>query len=373
MRVERNDPCPCGSGAKFKKCSCGLREGAARPAQPRSKRVLNGARMSAWPMHIVSFGERKGLVIGHNAFMVASSRTFAAALLDFLRFKLGEPWLARARQLPSGQRHVIAEWIDALETDIRNAPDSSVAPDGTVERMPTGTSRALMSIADDLAQVEHCGRVPAQLLRRLRDRKAFQGARYELFIAGLMLRAGFRVFWRKPSKTGKTPDFEAHLGSTGERFLIEAKSIHRADALHGGEGARSDDEERRARAVTLFVDALSHSDDHSTPLLVFIDVNLPSADGRSPKEDFYASAIESEVGRRILAGEDVRHCAAVAMTNMGWYFHDSPDPAPGGTLLFRLSHATTPMSDEAQTRIGRAARESGVIPDVERDWPYALA
>src|SRR2546428_13789880 len=32
-RVGRNDPCPCGSGKKYKKCHLPLEEGGARPAE----------------------------------------------------------------------------------------------------------------------------------------------------------------------------------------------------------------------------------------------------------------------------------------------------------------------------------------------------
>jgi hypothetical protein len=57
MEIKRNDPCPCGSGKKYKKC-CGLKEAKSRQEQ----RSLFNIPLSSGP--VKSLSERLIKVLG---------------------------------------------------------------------------------------------------------------------------------------------------------------------------------------------------------------------------------------------------------------------------------------------------------------------
>lgn len=49
MKTGRNDPCPCGSAAKYKKC-CLLKEDAVRQASAAAEAEAREHGTSAWPL-----------------------------------------------------------------------------------------------------------------------------------------------------------------------------------------------------------------------------------------------------------------------------------------------------------------------------------
>jgi hypothetical protein len=324
--------------------------------------------MTAWPGDVIPRGEEKGIVIGGNQFIVPATQTFHTSMVDYLCHRLREQWIAKEREKPASDRHEVVRWLDALHAEIRDTP----AQPGTdiVVRWLSGTTRALTLLADDIIQLDHFGRLSPRLLRRLRGSAdearplSFQGVRYELLVAALFCRAGFTIDWIKPDANKKTPEFSAFLPRTGERFVVEAKSIHRPDALHGGGEAASWATEERSRALTVFTDALTHAQP-GTPLLVFVDMNLPASSWPTEKENRYMADIEAELEAREAGGGPEEDCAAVFLTNFGWYFHGTEEPLPGGTLTHRVDRSKHVVSGHVLGLLGQAAQESGTIPDEE--------
>ncbi len=123
----------------------------------------------------------------------------------------------------------------------------------------------------DLFVILHKKVLPEDLLERLRDHKKFQGARYELAVAAIFLRAGFDIEWiDKNKQIGKSCEFVAVHKSTGIRVGVEAKSRKRKGTIHEAPGEHS-----KQGIANLLKDAEKKRTPGNIPLVIFIDINLP--------------------------------------------------------------------------------------------------
>lgn len=114
----------------------------------------------------------------------------------------------------------------------------------------------LFTVADNVG-------VQTALLRRLQKTSLYQGARYEVFVAASLVRAGFTIeFEREDDPTRKHCEFTATSKLTGKLFSVEAKSRHRANH-----------DNIKAGISRLTKKALGKQADHER--ITFIDVNLP--------------------------------------------------------------------------------------------------
>ncbi len=115
------------------------------------------------------------------------------------------------------------QWCEALrQLQLRNPePDDH----GVCSGEPDGPSFAYLLLAYDLYLLGDHGKLRARFVERLKDREAFQGARYELFVAARMIRAGFDL---EPENEGdgstQHAEYVATHRRTKEMFAVEAKS-----------------------------------------------------------------------------------------------------------------------------------------------------
>ena len=367
---KRNAPCHCGSGRKHKQCH------GKPPPPPRTpesvtlerrineyRRAMQPTRMTAWPLQIFPHPDGKAIVVGDEWLIVPSNQSFHTSLLNHLRLRLNEQWIARQDALQTDDRHVIASWFESHSGQVASL-DSAAEGKESIEYMPSGIGRALLLLADDVVQLAHVKRLDGRLMRRLRGVRSFQGARYELLVAALFCRAGFEIEWIAPHASRKTPEFRVTLRSTGESFVVEAKSIHRPEVLHGSGGGAPPAMESSLHTLRQFKDALTHAEG-DLPLLVFIDMNLPAKSWPSSQERQAMMGIEHELAARAELGIASEDCSAVFLTNHGWYYRGEEEAAFGGTVTMPIERAKRPVSGAALERLLVASQESGQIPDEE--------
>jgi hypothetical protein len=112
VRVGRNDPCPCGSGKKHKKC--GLIDAASVDPTTPNNDELNGVI----PSTIVPGTKRLMLssyvwknhrwrIIWNGLHYRPLNETFHEFLLLLLRWTDGKEWLDHQRILPLEQQHAV--------------------------------------------------------------------------------------------------------------------------------------------------------------------------------------------------------------------------------------------------------------------------
>src|SRR4029450_10587038 len=117
---------------------------------------------------------------------------------------------------PPAQRHAIMQCaFEYQDVAKRHIPEGHQT--GQVFSAPaTNAAFELLQLSDDVLRLAASGAgVPACGLGRLGERESFQGARFELFVAGLLVRCGFRIEWLDRELKGG--EFEARDLESGER------------------------------------------------------------------------------------------------------------------------------------------------------------
>jgi hypothetical protein len=123
-KVGRNDPCPCGSGKKFKKC-----HGASMPQIPMKTQLPDPealrkelARIQAlhkqrqqqqgFGKSIVTtvFEGYRIVAVGGKVFHSRSWKTFHDFLFDYIKMLLGSDWGNAELKKPREERHPILNW-----------------------------------------------------------------------------------------------------------------------------------------------------------------------------------------------------------------------------------------------------------------------
>lgn len=196
-------------------------------------------------------------------------KSFLDFLRDYLRQSIWtkETWEAECAK-PALQRHPVMRWYDCLV----EAQQRAILDARGRTPIKNGSANAFFRLAYDLYLNAHNTDLSVRLLKRLRDPNQFQGARFELAVAAMMLTAGYELQFLNDKGPGPRVEFVAVHKTSGRRLAVEAKSKHRPGVMCF--------ERHRPRAMpaTGNVNDLVRAavlKDPSEPLLIFIDVNVP--------------------------------------------------------------------------------------------------
>lgn len=309
-KIGRNDPCPCGSGNKYKRChgspewqantTRGMREAKARAEAQNMQRE----RQQGLGKPIISaeaFGQR--FVAVRNRLLHSQKwLTFHDFLNDYIKMAIGEDWGNAELAKPLEQRHPILVWYHYLCDHQRHF----IKEPGKVNSASmTGAVAAYMHLAYDLYALDHNAELQEKLIQRLHDHNNFDGARYEVFVAATLIRAGFELaFENEDDRSRSHCEFTATFNRTGKSFSVEAK--HRAGNKFG-----------LGRQLNR---ALAKQADHTR--IVFIDINLPddAVEADVPKRlDTTLSDLRAFEGR--LINDKPLPEAYLFVTNTPWHHH----------------------------------------------------
>lgn len=286
-KIGRNDPCPCGSGLKHKKCCIAKPQGSALVTEiPRGlpeqvmrkfaqlqrqeqERVLRYGEIR--PQISMGFQGHRFVAVGSRLHYSKDWKFFPDFLRDYVPAVFGKQWGDAELAKPEHERHPVVQWrVEAIRYMNTQQPQ----PDGMYATLPNGFLGAYMAFAYDLYTVQHNGRLDDLVLTRLKNRDQFQGARHELFAESTCLRAGF-IIEREDERDGnrRHAEFAARHGATGQFVSVEAKSKHRAGVI-AMPGVPQPHEKLSLRFGGLINDALAKNPLH--PLVIFLDTNLPT-------------------------------------------------------------------------------------------------
>lgn len=215
------------------------------------------------------------MLVGNHLVYTDPGRSFHELLRSHLAHALGTPWIDRETLRPEAERHPLAQWFVDWNRVIFESPESRPIGEGKYVAPADGGAWRLLLLGRDLWQLRHSKALPRRLLARLRDPLQFQGALYEIAVAAIVARAGFRISWHDTSgRAGRTTEFIAECTSSGRALEVEAKSRHRPGVL-GREGERPPDNQLVVDCRGLLEDAI-RKDPAGRPYLVFVDLNSPS-------------------------------------------------------------------------------------------------
>jgi hypothetical protein len=274
----------------------------------------------------------KVVAVGSRIFWDKKWKTFHDFLFSYIAAVLGKEWGDGEIKKPFEDRHPIMQWYQRLcELQAQHADDRG--PDGIHQTTATGPVMAYLGLAYDLYTLEHHSLLQDKLVRRLKVKDQFQGARYETYVAASFVRAGFDVTLEDESDHSTSHcEFIAVHRATGARYAVEAKSRHRPGVL-GVPGTPQPLAEIEADITTLLVRALRKRADHDR--IVFIDVNVPPEEGALPESEWFKK-VASQL-RRLEDSQrpnDPLPPAFVFFTNHPYHYVGSAEPGPNRSSIF---------------------------------------
>lgn len=276
----RNDPCPCGSGKKYKKCHLGQVMDPKSPEFQAKAWALFDGKIEAERKRTQRFGEvrpiihadawgKKLVTVGNRIYFNDDPTiSFSDFLQVHLRDTLGVDWWKEETAKPLIARHPIAQWQAHAEGLRQAEPDEQgrflITRDGVVS--------AFMALAYDLYVVRDNVEFQERVVNRLRLRDAFVGVRYELLVAATFVRAGFSVKPEDESSPLTHPEFVATHRKTGFSMAVEAKARNR----------RQSDRNPTKIGVDDLVAKGATQGPGDKPFALFVDVAMPPDDPMGP-------------------------------------------------------------------------------------------
>ena len=314
-KIGRNEPCPCGSGKKYKRCHgsiahqeadmAGMKEAIAKAAKRHEAAEVQRQRQQGLGRPIISAETDNGyrFVAVKNKLMYSKKwKTFHDFLFAYISAVLDPSWGNAEIAKSPEDRHPILNWYQQVCANQKKY----ITEPGKVGAGPmTGVDAAYLYLAYDLYSLEHNAELQAKLIARLKNIDNFEGARYEVYVAATLIRAGFVIeFENEDDRSSTHCEFTATYQKTGKKFSVEAK--HRTGT--------------KPRLGRLLIDALRKAANH--PRIVFIDANMPDdgsiADG-PPMLNYAIRMLRGMEGRKV-NGQDLPP-AYVIVTNTPWHHH----------------------------------------------------
>lgn len=228
--------------------------------------------------------------------------TFHDFLGEYIKMAMGIDWGSVELAKAFDQRHPILVWHHLRAEQLNRCP---IEP-GEVRSIPmTGAIAAYLRLAYDLYALDHNAELQEKLVNRLRNKDNFPGARYEVFVAATLIRAGFELeFENEDDGSTSHCEFTATYRETGKKFSVEAK--HRASSVF-----------RLGRQLNR---ALAKKADHTR--MVFIDINVPD-DTTAIEVPAYMQRALADLRKfegRIINGKPLPD-AYIVVTNTPWHHH----------------------------------------------------
>lgn len=298
--------------------------------------------------------------IGHGSFLRGNWITFVDFLMEYMVEMLSSTWGNAEIAKPVSKRHQMVKFYQEFcRWQQRNG-----AVEGTVQGADvTGYVQEYFSIAWDLFVAQDNFQLPQDLLDRIKNRKNYQGAWYELYIISSLLRAGCSLEY-EDERNGNTRHVELHAtdARTKQVMAVEAKSRHRNGALDFRDKTQRD-------SVSLGIQKLIDDAMRKptlAPYYVFIDVNF----GIIGVEDFFLQ-YRDEICSIIDALEE-KHDKGLGSPLSGYFITNNPthyignELVPPGSGFDLFIEAKKPRngkcSAEFLSRVGDGLRKHESIP-----------
>lgn len=238
MKTGRNEPCPCGSGKKFKKCCLNATKLGARRAPTPERYPAFLARAQAMLRQHQAAENVRQQQQGHgnpivswmdeaNGFrFVAVKQTvhwgknwviFPNFLDYFLKNTLGHEWGESER---SKGQHPLFRWLQKTQAYSSHKPGEPKVK--TIVMM--GFIACWLYLAYALYLIAHHDEIPQPLLKRLRNPINFMPAYHEAIVGAALAVAGMEISCAETQAgSTPTPEFRAKSKASGKTYEVEAK------------------------------------------------------------------------------------------------------------------------------------------------------
>ena len=313
------------------------------------------------PIIHANFKGRKFVAVENRLYHSSSWKTFPDFLMHYITDVLGREWGNTELKKPFDERHQILKWYVGL---CKFQKEQKRGPDGIYSCILNGVTAAYYSLAYDLYILKHHSVLQAEVIRRLRIKEQFQGARYELFAAATCIRAGFDINYEdETDKSKKHPEFIAIHKNTGQKVAVEAKSRHRAGILDF-EGEFNPEKENKAGVRRMLKNAFEKTT--TFPYVIFVDLNLPPSPEKVLEKPWLKETLNTV--ERMNRNKEHDCFNLIVFTNHPHHYGNDTEPDPDKDTISVLSNKPKNVPDYPQVilDINKAALQYGNIPN---DFP----
>jgi len=180
---------------------------------------------------------------------------------------------------------------------------------------------ALLSLGYDLLILQSDNNLPDFMVNKLRKHKEFQSSRYEIAVASIMARSGFRIsFLDKLEIKEKHCEFIAIHNEFNLRIGVEAKSRRRKGSYH--EKGEFDYTEDYKGILDLVRSAKKQRPD-GFPFFIFVDLNLPHSPGVPFNRKHWISDVKKLLEEQGTPSKENPHpYTAIVVTNYSHHYGD---------------------------------------------------
>lgn len=307
-KIGRNDPCPCGSGKKYKKCCLekpDLNEVVRKARQKFNlesikQKVRENRFGKVRPIIHENFQGHKMVAVGNQIHFSKDWKTMPDFLYEYLKSAFGkEFWLAEVAK-PEENRHTALRWARGYSDHQKKYGKQENAEGTMFSIVPNGPMLAYLTLAYDLYVLKDHQALQESILKRLRHQDQFIGARYELYVAATFIRAGFTIeFEAEHDGSTKHPEFIATHKETGQQFAVEAKKRQRTIRPTNEDSAQI-----KLGVTSLIRKALAKNNGGN--FVIFVDLDLPPIEGNPFEKPWSKELLNSpeDAGARDKSGKD---------------------------------------------------------------------
>jgi len=323
MKIGRNKTCPYGSGKKYKHChgSIGAEPSHAEIARhfqriQAEQRIRERQQGEGRPIIALKHGEQQVVAVGNRLMWSDKWKSFPDFLGDYLKKVVGPDWGNAEIKKPLAERHPLMQWYDAY---CRYQQEVIKSPGTLGNYEVVGIVACYLGVAYSLYLLDHNVELQARLLKRLKDTGQFQGAYYELLVANVLIRAGFKLTLEDETDGAtKHCEFSAISSKTGKKYWVEAKMRGVAGLLGRTKADGGADEKPLGSLIPHLNAALAKP--ASDERLIFIDLNgeLPVDTGEDNRPAFIEAAVE-RLKKYESEGKAEGKTAYVFVTDIAWH------------------------------------------------------
>jgi hypothetical protein len=376
-KVGRNDPCPCGSGKKYKKCCMKKTDPVPVEVIKHFQKIraeqeyLKQAGIHINYVKPIMFKGKKVFALGNKVYAnCPSNTTFHTFLIQILKETIGLDWFREQAKLPNEKRHFISICLEKLGEWIEKNKRTAKRVNSEVwGAKPDGYSKSLLLLAFDVCSLIHKHKLPLSLLERLKSHDQYQGARYEIAIAAIFARLDCDIQFTDENSKSKHCEFIATHRATGSSLAVEAKSKHRSGVLHQIGFLSPLEKLLSARLIRrLFNDALEQNP-KDVPFAVFIDVNSPITPSILIDDKPWVKDVKKLVNKKLsgVAPQEYPLNAAF-FTNFSYHYQTENEAEQGEVTGIVIPHPKfPPPNPEFFGYLQGALNHYGFVPAIDID------
>ncbi len=388
VKIGRNEPCFCGSGKKYKKC-CYLKNNPQLipnitrvESTPELEELKNKAeeenneirKKYLEPLGIYINFVKPAIFQGKKFWTMGSrlyyerppEETFHEFIVFVFTNTLGEEWRKLQDSLPQEKRHFIYKSYQKYRDWLKKNMTEQNKVGKLWAMKPDGWTLALLTLAFDVYCIMHTSNLPIGTLNRLKNYDQYQGARYEIAIAAIFARLGYKLKFLDEQNLKTThPEFIATDPENGEQITVEVKSKHREGVINTA-GETPKDQLLWGDIQRLYRQAKKQNP-KDKPFIIFIDLNSPATPNIKWEKKPWIKDIKKMFDRQpLLSPNKPDECTGVVFTNYSYHYQTEDEAGKGEHLLTWPLYSIHPIKNPMfLTKLETALSHYGVIPNLD--------